>query len=161
MVRQGPPTPLGLRNVTLVMPGTCFKPSLPMAFRAFFSLRLWTATLEPAGMVASPSLPASTSESEELDASSSAVAPFLVVSGASSSISSILGFAILNGEGALCCVALSVTYFKDTQRAEQFNYGELNRRATGLKAVKGNKMIRYSMTICQGMLLTCLIPQSF
>ena len=63
-------------------------------------------------MVASPSLPASISESEELDASSSAVAPFLVVSGASSSISSILGFAILNEEGALCGVVLSVTYLR-------------------------------------------------
>lgn len=87
------------------MPGTCFKPSLPIAFRAFFSLRLWTATLEPAGMLASPSFPASTSESEELEASSfssSAVAtPLAVVGGASSSSSSILGFAILDGEESL------------------------------------------------------------
>jgi len=102
MVLAGPHTPFGLLNVTLVMPGTCFKPSLPIAFRAFFSLRLWTATLEPAGIVASPSFPASTSESEELEASSSAVAPFLAVDGISSSSSSILGFAILNYSAMIC-----------------------------------------------------------
>ena len=73
------------------MPGTCFKPNLPMAFRAFFSFRLWTATAEPAGMVASPSPAASGSESDELDASSAVV--FLV--GSSSGSSSILGFAMM------------------------------------------------------------------
>lgn len=30
---------LGLRRVTRVIPGTCFRPSFPMAFLAFFSLR--------------------------------------------------------------------------------------------------------------------------
>ena len=35
---------LGLRRVTRVMPSTCFKPSLAMALRAFFSFRLCTAT---------------------------------------------------------------------------------------------------------------------
>jgi hypothetical protein len=84
-------TPFGLLRVTRVMPGTCFNPNLPIAFRAFFSLRLWTATAAPAGMFASPSPVGSGSESEELDASSAVV--FLV--GSSSGSSSILGFDIL------------------------------------------------------------------
>lgn len=37
-------TPFGLLRVTRVMPGMCLRPSLPIAFRAFFSFRLWTAT---------------------------------------------------------------------------------------------------------------------
>lgn len=87
------PTPFGLLKVTRVIPGTCFRPNLPIAFLAFFSLRLWTATAEPAGMLASPSPPASLSESDELDASSAVV--FLV--GSSSGSSSILGFDMMGG----------------------------------------------------------------
>lgn len=99
-------TPFGLRRVTLVMPGTCFKPSLPMAFRAFFSLRLWTATAEPAGIVASPPSPASLSESDELSSpASSAVAPPFLVSGSSSGSSSILGFDIVGGRWLECSCA--------------------------------------------------------
>ena len=36
------------------MPSMCFRPSLAMALRAFFSLREWTATEEPAGTLTSP-----------------------------------------------------------------------------------------------------------
>lgn len=85
-------TPLGLRRVTRVMPGTCLRPSLPIALRAFFSFRLWTATAEPAGIEASPSpAPSSFSESDESEASSAVV--FLV--GSSSGSSSTRGFDIL------------------------------------------------------------------
>ena len=74
-------TPFGLRRVTLVIPLIGVNPSLAMDFRAFFSLRLWTATWEPAGMLASPSAASSpaSSESEESEASS-AVVLFLVSS---------------------------------------------------------------------------------
>ena len=33
-----------------MMPSTCFRPSLAIALRAFFSLREWTVTEAPAGM---------------------------------------------------------------------------------------------------------------
>lgn len=56
-----------------------------MAFRAFFSFRLWTATEDPAGMLPSSS-PAS-SESEESEASSAVV--FLTSSSTSSGSSSM------------------------------------------------------------------------
>src|SRR4051794_23869448 len=46
------------------MPGTSFRPSLPMALRAFFSPREWTATEAPAGLLGSS--PASEPDSEEL-----------------------------------------------------------------------------------------------
>lgn len=55
----------GRRRVTRVMPSMCFRPSLAMALRAFFSLREWTVTDEPWGITASPS------SSESLDSSSS------------------------------------------------------------------------------------------
>ena len=87
-------TPFGLFKVTRVMPGTCFRPSLPIALRAFFSFRLWTATADPAGIEASPSPAPSASESDELDASSAWV--FLV--GSSSGSSSILGFDMMEVE---------------------------------------------------------------
>ena len=82
---------LGLLRVTLVMPGTCLSPSFPMDFLAFFSLREWTVTEDPAGMLESPSPPAASasSESELLDASSTS-APFLA--GGSSGSSSMRGF---------------------------------------------------------------------
>ena len=57
-----------------------------MALRAFFSFREWTVTVDPAP--GPPLSPASISESELLDASST---PAFVV-GASSGSSSILGF---------------------------------------------------------------------
>ena len=79
---------LGLRSVTLLMPGTCFRPSLAIDFRAFFSFLECTVTVEPAGI---PPSPASTSESELLEASlTSAPLPM----GSSSGSSSIRGFAI-------------------------------------------------------------------
>ena len=79
----------GLRSVTLVIPGTCFKPSFAIDFRAFFSLRECTWTDEPAP---GPASPVSTSESELLDASSTS-APFFA--GGSSGSSSILGLDML------------------------------------------------------------------
>ena len=84
----------GLLNVTLVIPETCFSPSLAMDFRAFFSLRECTVTDEPAGTPDSPSPPApsSASESELLEASSTS-APFLA--GGSSGSSSMRGFDIV------------------------------------------------------------------
>ena len=87
----------GLLRVTLVIPGTCFRPNLAMDFLAFFSLRECTVTLDPAGTPDSPSPPASASESELLEASSTS-APFLV--GGSSGSSSMRGFDILE---QICC----------------------------------------------------------
>ena len=46
----------GLRMVTLVIPGTGFKPNLAIAFLAFFSLRLWV-------FIPAPRLPARASKS--------------------------------------------------------------------------------------------------
>jgi hypothetical protein len=69
-------TPFGRLSVTLVMPSTCFKPSFAIAFLAFFSFLEWIATELPAGMVASPPSPASTSESELASLASSTSAPF-------------------------------------------------------------------------------------
>lgn len=80
---------LGRRRVTRVMPSMCFSPSLAMALRAFFSLREWTATEEPAGTFTSPS---SFSDSS-LDSSSSICTFFF---SGSSAISSMRGLAILS-----------------------------------------------------------------
>ena len=79
----------GRRRVTRVMPSMCFRPSLVMALRAFFSLREWTATEEPAGTLTSPSSPSDSS----LDSSSSIWTFFF--SGSSGS-SSMRGLAILS-----------------------------------------------------------------
>lgn len=86
----------GLLKVTLVIPGTCFRPSLAIDFRAFFSLRECTCTEDPAGIPDSPSPPATSgsSESELLEASSTS-APFFV--GGSSGSSSIRGLDIVGG----------------------------------------------------------------
>lgn len=96
---------LGLLNVTLVIPGTCFKPSLAIAFLAFFSLRECTATDEPAEIPASPSPPAASTSESELSEASSTSAPFLA--GGSSGNSSMRGFDILaswscRGEVSAC-----------------------------------------------------------
>ena len=77
----------GRRRVTRVIPVTCFKPSLAMALRAFFSFLEWIWTVEPPGPAASTS----GSESELLDASSTSA--FFV--GSSSGSSSILGLAMV------------------------------------------------------------------
>ena len=84
---------LGLLKVTLVIPGTCFKPNFAIDFLAFFSLRECTWTEDPAGMPDSASPVASTSESELLSASPTS-APFLA--GGSSGSSSMRGFDIVN-----------------------------------------------------------------
>ena len=73
-----------------MMPGTCFSPNFEMAFRAFFSLREWTATEAPAGMPASPSPPAASTSDSELSDASSTSTPFLF--GSSSGNSSMRGF---------------------------------------------------------------------
>jgi len=78
-------TPLGRRRVTRVMPSTCFRPSLAMAFLAFFSLREWIATVDPAGIEGSP-LSTSTSDSSEEVAASSTSTVFLTGSSGSSSM---------------------------------------------------------------------------
>ena len=44
MVEKSKLTFFGLLRVTLVIPGTCFKPSLAIDFLAFFSLRECTVT---------------------------------------------------------------------------------------------------------------------
>lgn len=74
-----------------MIPGTLVRPSFAIDLRAFFSLRECTIA-PPEGML--PSSPASTSESELSDPSSSAVT-FLV--GSSSGSSSMRGFDILGG----------------------------------------------------------------
>ena len=91
--------------MTLLIPGTCFNPSLAIALRAFFSLRECTVTLDP-GMT--PASPVSTSESELLDASSTS-APFLA--GGSSGSSSIRGFDILVKAEVNLLRNISSTYF--------------------------------------------------
>ena len=94
----------GLLSVTLVMPGTCFKPSFAIDFLAFFSFRECTVTDDPAGMPDSPPSPVAaspSSESELLEASSTS-APFLF--GGSSGSSSIRGFDIL---GWICKCSIS------------------------------------------------------
>lgn len=79
----------GRLSVTLVIPSTCFRPSLEIALRAFFSFLLWTATEAPAGMLASP---ASLSESSELSSSTSAT--FLSGSSGSSSTRGLAMFTV-------------------------------------------------------------------
>ena len=72
----------GRRRVTRVIPGTCFKPNLAMDLRAFFSLREWTATADPAGI--SPPSPSPVSDSSEDSWSSTST--FLTCSSVISSI---------------------------------------------------------------------------
>lgn len=96
--KHGELTFFGLLRVTLVIPGTLVKPSLAIDLRAFFSLREWTIAPAPAGR---PS-PASASDSELSDPSSSAVTCFV---GSSSGSSSMRGFDMLGVYA--CCRKIS------------------------------------------------------
>ena len=70
----------GRRRVTRVMPGTCFKPNFAIDFLAFFSLREWMATADPAG-ISPPSIsPASDSSEESWFSSSTCLACSSVIS---------------------------------------------------------------------------------